>query len=194
MDTTKTLACVLVALLLSASACSTGDETEALVPPGTRPRPRLRNCRPGLLNSNPRSPTSNRTQTSSWALKVRSAHKVRLVLKVRSGHKVSPGHRERSGRRERRDPEAEQVLKDSKVREGKRGRRVLEEQQAPKGPRPQEQSRFWLCVGVLTTSLMNSLTNSPVLVALQGLTTTRVTRTVGVPVITAATPISTITQ
>jgi|GEM_PF-3528019 hypothetical protein len=31
MDTTKTLACVLVALLLSASACSTGDETEAQI-------------------------------------------------------------------------------------------------------------------------------------------------------------------
>jgi len=58
---------------------------------------------------------------------VRSAHKVRLALKVRSAHKVSPGHRERLalkvrlGRRERQGPEAEQVLKDPKVREGKRG-------------------------------------------------------------------------
>ena len=31
MDTTKTFACALVALLLGASACSTGDETEAQI-------------------------------------------------------------------------------------------------------------------------------------------------------------------
>ena len=45
------------------------------------------------------------------------------------------------GRRERRDPEAKRVLKDPKVREGKRGQRVLEERQAPKDQRPPEPSR-----------------------------------------------------
>ena len=93
MDTTKTFACALVALLLGASACSTGDETEAQIAElsariveleteiAKRPLPtsgavtssELRNCISAVLSNIESELEWRNTGSASWTGSARSS-------------------------------------------------------------------------------------------------------------------------